>query len=120
VIRIRKVSDNSLVVTNETMDEIGDGYYKYTFVNYDPTISYAIRCDVGIVEGLSARYAYPNSIDYTNEFTNITNLLEGRWRIVNDQMIFYKSDNATEIMRFNLYDENGDPASVNIFDRQRV
>lgn len=46
----------------------------------------------------------------------------GRWKIDTsaNQMIFYKSDNSTEIMRFNLYDKYGQPASENVFERQRV
>ena len=44
----------------------------------------------------------------------------GRWKIENFQMIFYEEDNVTEIMRFNLFDEAGDPANTDIFDRQRV
>lgn len=40
----------------------------------------------------------------------------GRWRILNDQMIFYEDDNLTEIARFNLtYD-----GSQNPIERQRV
>lgn len=34
----------------------------------------------------------------------------GRWRIVGNQMIFYKDDNVTEVTRFNLtYDANQNP-----------
>jgi len=34
----------------------------------------------------------------------------GKWEISGDQMIFYKSDNATEIARFNITeDESGNP-----------
>ena len=34
-IRIRDVSDNSLLVTDAAMSEIGDGNYKYNFITYD-------------------------------------------------------------------------------------
>lgn len=44
----------------------------------------------------------------------------GRWRIVSNQMIFYKADGVTEVARFNLYDSGGQPAETGIFDRQRV
>lgn len=44
----------------------------------------------------------------------------GRWEILNNQMIFYKADNVTEIMRFNLFDAAGAPASENVFERKRV
>jgi hypothetical protein len=44
----------------------------------------------------------------------------GRWRIVNNQMIFYKSDNATEVARFNLFNAGGMPSIENVTERQRV
>jgi hypothetical protein len=44
----------------------------------------------------------------------------GKWKIENNQMVFYEEDNVTEIMRFNLFDEAGGPANTDIFDRQRV
>jgi len=50
----------------------------------------------------------------------VKNILDGRWRIENNQMIFYKADNVTEIMRFNLFDVSGDPAMINVFERKRA
>ena len=50
----------------------------------------------------------------------IKNVEGGRWKIINNQMIFYKSDNSTEIARFNLYDKDGQLSEENIFERQRV
>lgn len=44
----------------------------------------------------------------------------GRWKIADNQMIFFKSDNVTEVMRFNLFDENGVLSNVNVFDRRRT
>lgn len=44
----------------------------------------------------------------------------GRWRIVSNQMIFYKEDNATEVARFNLFDDVGAPSMDAVFDRQKV
>ena len=44
----------------------------------------------------------------------------GRWKIENNQMIFYKDDNVTEVARFNLYDADGTPAETDVFERERV
>ena len=51
---------------------------------------------------------------------DIFNIEYGRWRIVNDQMIFYLDDNTTEVARFDLYDENGLPTVDAVFERRRV
>jgi hypothetical protein len=46
----------------------------------------------------------------------------GMWKIdrVTKQMIFYKSDNDTEVARFNLFDMNGSPSVDLIYKRSRV
>jgi hypothetical protein len=46
----------------------------------------------------------------------------GMWQIDRDtkQMIFYKSDNITEIARFDLFDMNGTPSVDLIYKRERV
>lgn len=45
---------------------------------------------------------------------------QGRWRIVNEQMIFYAEDRVTPLLVFNLKDINGIPSNVNIFERVPV
>ena len=44
----------------------------------------------------------------------------GKWEIKNNQMIFYRSDNVTEVARFNLFDENGIPTMDAVFQRVKV
>jgi hypothetical protein len=51
---------------------------------------------------------------------SIYNIEYGRWRIVSNQMVFYKDDNVTEVARFNLFDENGAPTMDAVFERQKV
>jgi len=53
-----------------------------------------------------------------------TNLMQqmgtGRWKIETNQMIFYRDDNVTEVMRFNLFDEFGAPTMDAVFERVKV
>ena len=44
----------------------------------------------------------------------------GRWRILNNQMVFYAEDGTTPFMTFDLFDENGLPSSVNVSERRPV
>ena len=44
----------------------------------------------------------------------------GRWKVENDQMIFYKADNVTELCRFNLKDAAGQPAMTDVMERERA
>lgn len=55
--------------------------------------------------------------------SQLYNISFGRWKITtgsNPQMIFYKDDNATEIVRFNLFDETGAPSFDAVFERVKV
>jgi len=45
---------------------------------------------------------------------------EGRYKIENNQMIFYKADNITEVARFNLLDAGGSPSMTSVFERVKV
>lgn len=48
---------------------------------------------------------------------DIFNIEYGRWEIDGTEMIFYKSDNVTEIARFDLFDSTGTPSSDSVFER---
>lgn len=57
-IRIRNASTGDLVITDESMVEIGDGWYNYEFSSYDPEVEYAGRCDGSISLSGYDRYTY--------------------------------------------------------------
>jgi len=50
----------------------------------------------------------------------LKNIEGGRWKIDNNQMIFYDHDNEAEIARFDLRDKLGSPAEENVYERIRV
>ena len=57
-----------------------------------------------------------------SDLTFLKDIEGGRWKVDTtlNQMIFYKSDNVTEVARFNLFDADGNATSENIFERTRV
>lgn len=57
-IRIRDLSDNSLLVTDAAMTEVGDGKYEYDFSAYQSSKNYVVRCYGGSSLPPSERYAY--------------------------------------------------------------
>lgn len=136
-IRIRDVSDSSLVVTDAAMSEVGDGWYKYDFTAYDSTKDYAIRCDGTASLPATERYVYAGSelsgiddikgagfVKGTHSLTNlgaditlIKQVEQGRWRIVSNQMIFYDSDGSTPLLTFDLKDSDGEPAMEGVYER---
>lgn len=137
-IRIRKVSDNSLVVTDDSMTEVGDGFYKYEFTQYSGSVDYVMRTDGGGSLTTSDRYQFAGNENFVDDiwdepasnhvvsgsFGNMINFINdiqgGRWKIVSNQMIFYKDDNTTEVARFDLFDDGGNPTMSSPFERYRI
>ena len=80
-IRIRDLSDYSIVVNNASMSEVGDGHYVYDFASYDKDKEYAIRCDGGNSLNDVDRYVYAGNENYIDDIdetisenTEITNI----------------------------------------------
>lgn len=44
----------------------------------------------------------------------------GRWRLVNNQMIFYDDDGLTPLLTFDLFDDAGVASMATVFERRRV
>jgi len=66
-IRIRNVATGALVVTDAAMTEIGDGWYKYDFTTYDPTLDYAIRCDGTAALTAPDRYVFAGNDSFRTD-----------------------------------------------------
>lgn len=119
-IRIRDVADGSLVVTDASMIEVGDGGYKYVFVDYDSTHEYQIRCDGGA--GLMNRYSVGwSQEDYSDTLELLTDMTGGTWELkYPNLLIFYKPDGVTEVMRFECYDVEGNETIESIAKVVRI
>ena len=61
-ISIWKVSDNTALVNEAAMTEVGGGYYKYTFTTYDPTVRVVFRCHSAVTTG-DFRYTWGSNTD---------------------------------------------------------
>ena len=73
-VRIRRVSDNALVITDAAMSEVGDGWYKYDYSAYDEELDYAIRCDGGSSLTNADRYKYAGNESYIDDIdTKLSN-----------------------------------------------
>lgn len=80
-IRIIDVADNSPVVTDIAMLEVGNGFYKYAFSTYDAEKDYAIRCDGSNVLNGNDRYTYGGNEMFDNVLNNILGLSQQNYRI---------------------------------------
>lgn len=75
-IRIRDVSDGSLVITDEAMTETGDGNYSYTFADYDLNKNYAVRCDGGAGLPNAERYTFGGNENYIEDIATVVSGIE--------------------------------------------
>jgi len=114
--------DATHVITAQAMTEIAGGFYKYDFAAYDEAVNYCISADGGAGLQDNDRYVLTTNAlgDLEERLTFLKDIEGGRWKIVANQMIFYKSDNITEVARFNLFNEAGVAAMKNLYERNRV
>jgi hypothetical protein len=97
---------------------------KATVSNLDQTLTLE-NIAAAVWNSLSASYQTAGTMGklIADTFANseFTKGIEGgRWHIVDNQMIFYKDDNVTEIARFNLLNNSGGPTSTAVMQRLRV
>ena len=125
-VNLWNMTDGIQVVNSGTMSFVGDGGYKYSFVNADDTKIYYAMADGGVAIPDHERYPYGYSDD-----TGVINAISvgveairkietGRWKVVNNQMIFYDSDGLTPLYTFNLFDASGNPTVTSPAERVPV
>jgi hypothetical protein len=123
-IRFREVGTGTLVVTDESMVELADGFYTYVYTSADIEKVYAIKVDGGSSLEDSERYVAGIGQSTLEKILGqaqfLVDIQGGKWQIIGNQMIFYEADNVTEVARFNLFDNLGVPAEKNVYSRERV
>lgn len=63
---------------------------------------------------------FPDLSKLIQDVETIKDFTSGRWRMHDNQMVFYKEDNVTEIARFDLFDDTGSPSMEAVFERRKV
>lgn len=71
-IRIRTVADNTVVVGDDPanpvyMTELGDGFYKYDFVDYDSDQDYLMLMDGGDILTVHDRFQVAANVNYADD-----------------------------------------------------
>lgn len=130
-IDIYRLSDDVKVVDTAAVTEISStGTFKYLFnIVVTEKTEFLLIMDNGTTDkrGKIILGGYPD--DLSDQLVLVGDTVDfikevegGRWKIDknNNQMVFYKSDNVTELTRFNLFNEYGIADFENIFDRRRV
>jgi hypothetical protein len=98
--------------------ELGDGEYGVR-LSFDEEFSGYIRWK-DVTDNIVASDPITIIEDYVAKISTLYKIDTGRWKIQNNQMIFYDSDGLTELLKFNLKDENANPTMVKPFERTPV
>jgi hypothetical protein len=69
----------------------------------------------GSFKGKDFDYLFFSSFE--NDISIIKQIESGRWKIIDNQMIFYEENGTTPLLVFDLKDNSGVPNSVNVFER---
>lgn len=102
------------------LTDIGVGFYQKVW-NSSQAISGSIKLSAiyeissGSFRGKDIDYIFFN--DFENKLSIIKQVECGRWKIMNNQMIFYKEDGVDPLLTFNLKDNTGAPSMINVFER---
>jgi len=108
------------VLDDVSMSEVGGGGYKYDFTSlFDSTKDYFFVADGGDTLIGAERYVYATSI-MIGDVDIIRKIEQGRWKIINNQLIFYDDDDTTSLITFNLKDADGNLTEVNPKERMPV
>ena len=124
LLRIRHI-DTGAIAAEDTMDGIGDGWYRFDFVTYDMTKDYIMLADGGtsipqrdrFLEGATGEYGDISSNIYIMSdnidcrvllmkkiFENKLELENGR----QDNWVLYDDDGTTPLLIYDASDVNGE------------
>lgn len=141
IVDVYRISDNFRVVAAQTMTQIGGGYYKYNFADYDDTEEYVVIADGGVGISNMERYKFASTEDADNKATfqdadymrakyhkllegaramqPVLDIEEGRWFIDENlkQQFFYVGNGPVLAAVFNLLDITGAPSHTDVFER---
>lgn len=96
-----------------TISELGGGLYRVSFTpNVVGEWALNIFNATYFTGGQSSNYQC-----VTGVVMDIYNIEYGRWKVIGDQMIFYKPDGVTEIATFDLKDLAGATTMQNVYER---
>lgn len=127
-LRGRRVDNGSIILNGVSMEEIGDGFYRYLWTGYDPNILCVFFADGGEPLGMD-RYSKAWQLqdledDLKNVSDNVQTLVDiegGDWTTSPPNvLVFSKKGGGAEIMRFLAYDSEGNPSLDPIATLQRV
>ena len=128
-IDIVDVNSSSLIMNDASMTVFTNMthcyYYDFTSTSsttYDTDNDYAFTVDGTTSLNDIDRYQFGtnDNENLRDDIIVIKKIETGRWRILNNQMLFYDEDGTTVLYTFDLKDSGGSPTEQNVYERDPV
>jgi hypothetical protein len=100
--------------------DIGEGFYQKSWdsslaVSGSMKLAAIYEVASGSYKGKDIDYLFFS--DFESKISTIKQIECGRWKIENNQMVFYNEDGITPLLTFDLKDVLGNPSIVSVFER---
>ncbi len=119
---IRLHSNDSLKASGTMTESVNKAGLYYVNPNIDTADFYRVYISSSgypsVTEDIMVTEEETKINSIQTDLTRVKQIESGRWKIINNQMIFYDSDGVTPILTFDLKDENGNP--IEAFPKERV
>lgn len=121
-----KVDDlSSITISGVTADvdinAIADAIWNSQITDYTISGTYGVHTIIESSGTLSNIEYLKQKVDVINILTQfISDLESGKQVLINNQLVCYKPDNTTELIRFNLFDSSNAPTTDNVYRRERI
>jgi len=102
------------------LTDIGSGFYQKIWdssqvVSGSMKLAAIYEIASGSYKGKDTDYLFFS--DFEAKISIIKQVECGRWKIINNQMLFYEEDGTTPLLVFDLKDSIGNPSMTNVFER---
>ncbi len=109
--RLCKIHGGNLFAVDEDNHDMSPIGYKSNI-----TVAYAQSTAPALVIA-TEEWTGAEKTQILSDVAFIRQVEQGRWKIVNNQLIFYESNGVSPLITFNLKSKTGQPAETDVFER---
>ena len=113
-------STGTKYLDSKTMTYItgSNGLYQYAFTS--PSSMSRMIADVSATSPTAYGTESISVSQWASNIDSIKKIESGRWKIQNNQMLFYDEDETTVLFTFDLLDGSGNPSATTVYERRPV
>ena len=123
-VRVYHITGGSEVedLASTALSQVGStNIYRYIWTNSLASGTYFAEYSLEDADGRTSVFVEDLpvlSVATKADWEYIKKIETGRWKISNNQMVFYDEDGTTPLLTFNLYDAVGSPTTDSVYERR--